>query len=98
MQTKSENQLSRLQTELPFTVDETLDARGLNCPLPILKTKVILNKMQPGEIIYVQATDPHSVIDFEAYCARTDHEIIKMNENDGLYEFYIKRAQNPRKY
>ena len=90
--------MSRLQTELPFTVDETLDARGLNCPLPILKTKVILNKMQPGEIIYVQATDPHSVIDFEAYCARTDHEIIKMNENDGLYEFYIKRAQNPRKY
>lgn len=90
--------MSRTQPDLQLTIDETLDARGLNCPLPILKTKVILNKMQPGKIIYVQATDPHSVIDFEAYCARTDHELIRIEEKDGLYEFYIRRAQNPRKY
>ena len=56
--------------------DQTLDAKGLNCPLPILKTKVLLNKMKAGEILYVEATDPHSVIDFEAYCARTDHELL----------------------
>lgn len=90
--------MSRVQQDSYLNIDESLDARGLNCPLPILKTKVILNRMQPGKVIYVQATDPHSVIDFEAYCARTDHEIIRMNESNGLYEFYIKRAQNPRKY
>lgn len=90
--------MSNTQTELQLPIDESLDARGLNCPLPILKTKVLLNKMLPGKVIYVQATDPHSVIDFEAYCARTNHELLKINESDGLYEFYIRRAAHPKKY
>ena len=79
-------------------VDQTLDAKGLNCPLPILKTKVLLNKMQPGEILYVEATDPHSVVDFEAYCARTRHELIKVLESSDRFEFYIKRAENPERF
>jgi len=78
--------------------DQTLDAKGLNCPLPILKTKVLLNKMQPGEILYVEATDPHSVIDFEAYCARTNHRLLSINEAEDLFKFYIQRAENPKKY
>lgn len=79
--------------------DEFLDAKGLNCPLPILKTKVLLNKMQPGQIVHVLSTDPHSVIDFEAYCARTEHELLKIRESDnGLYEFFVRRAEHPRKY
>ena len=78
--------------------DQTLDAKGLNCPLPILKTKVLLNKMQPGEILYVEATDPHSVIDFEAYCVRTNHRLLSINEADDLFKFYIQRAENPKKY
>ena len=77
--------------------DQSLDTRGLNCPLPVLKTKVLLNKMQPGEILYVEATDPHSVVDFEAYCARTDHELMKVIESEKLFEFYIRRALNPKK-
>jgi len=77
--------------------DQILDAKGLNCPLPILKTKVLLNKMQAGEILYVEATDPHSVIDFEAYCARTDHELLNIEEEENLFKFYIRRAENPIK-
>jgi len=77
--------------------DQILDAKGLNCPLPILKTKVLLNKMQAGEILYVEATDPHSVIDFEAYCARTDHELLNIEEEEKLFKFYIRRAENPNK-
>ncbi len=77
--------------------DRILDAKGLNCPLPILKTKVLLNKMQAGEILYVEATDPHSVIDFEAYCARTDHELLNIEEEEKLFKFYIRRAKNPNK-
>jgi len=77
--------------------DQILDAKGLNCPLPILKTKVLLNKMQAGEILYVEATDPHSVIDFEAYCARTDHELLNIEEEERLFKFYIRRAENPIK-
>ena len=77
--------------------DLTLDAKGLNCPLPILKTKVLLNKMQAGEILYVEATDPHSVIDFEAYCARTNHKLLNIEEDENLFKFYIRRAENPKK-
>jgi len=77
--------------------DQILDAKGLNCPLPILKTKVLLNKMQAGEILYVEATDPHSIIDFEAYCARTNHKLLNIEEDDDLIKFYIQRAENPKK-
>lgn len=89
--------MSQTQPETRIKTDETLDAKGLNCPLPILKTKVVLNKMQPGQVLLVEATDPHSVIDFEAYCVRTEHELVKIIESDGLYEFYIRCAENPKK-
>jgi len=72
-----------------------LDTKGLNCPLPILKTKVVLNKMQPGEILFVESTDPHSEVDFEAYCARSRHELIKVHQTGDVYEFYIRRAEHP---
>ena len=75
--------------------DKTLDAKGLNCPLPILKTKVLLNKMQAGEILYVEATDPHSVIDFEAYCARTNHKLLNIEEDTNIFKFYIRCAEDP---
>lgn len=77
--------------------NEYLDAKGLNCPLPILKTKVLLNKMQADEILLVEATDPHSQVDFEAYCARTEHEIIQFEQSDDVFRFFIKRATNPKK-
>jgi len=84
--------------ESPTTipVDQTLDAKGLNCPLPVLKAKLALNRMQAGQVLHVAATDPHSTIDFKAYCARTGHEIIQISETDGIIEFYIRRASNPK--
>lgn len=77
--------------------DRYLDAKGLNCPLPVLKTKLELNRMQPGEILFVEATDPHSVVDFEAYCARTGHTILSIDEGKEIIGFTIIRAENPRK-
>lgn len=77
--------------------DQSLDARGLNCPLPVLKAKLALNRMQPGEVLHVEATDPHATIDFEAYCARTGHEIIHSETVSGVIAFYIRRAENPKK-
>lgn len=84
------------ETDNQINIVQSLDAKGLNCPLPILKTKVLLNKMNADEILFVEATDPHSQVDFEAYCARTEHEIIKFELTDNVYHFYIKRAQNPK--
>jgi tRNA 2-thiouridine synthesizing protein A len=85
-------------TDTDIRADQKLDAKGLNCPLPVLKAKVALNKMQAGEILYVEATDPHATIDFEAYCARSGHEIIRLLESDELIQIYITRADNPRRF
>ncbi|NNE36887.1 MAG: sulfurtransferase TusA family protein [Gammaproteobacteria bacterium] len=74
-----------------LTHDEYLDAMGLNCPLPVLKAKLALNRMQPGEVLRVDATDPHSIIDFKAYCARSGHEIIHLNDEDKVITFFIKQ-------
>ena len=71
--------------------DQYLDAKGLNCPLPVLKAKLALNRMAQGEVLCVEATDPHSTIDFRAYCARAGHEIIHVDSEDDVITFYIKK-------
>ena len=82
--------------ESTFTVDHILDVRGLNCPLPVLKTKVWLNKMPPDSILQVEATDDHAPIDFEAYCSRSGHALLTSEQTkDGTYVFSIRRAKNP---
>lgn len=81
--------------QVPVEVHHSLDAKGLNCPLPVLRTKVMLNRMQPGEILRVEATDPHATIDFKAYCARTGHEILSIAEHGPVIEFLIRRAAIP---
>lgn len=87
----------KTESDKAVEFDRYLDAKGLNCPLPILKSKVLLNKMQPDELLLVEATDPHSQIDFEAYCARTEHQIVKSMLVEGVYSFTIKRAHSPKK-
>ena len=77
--------------------DEYLDAKGLNCPLPVLKAKFALTRMQPGQVLYVEATDPHATIDFKAYCARAGHDLLDAEEREGLITFRIRRAADPRR-
>lgn len=79
-------------TTPPENTDQVLDVKGLNCPLPILRTKAMLHKMQDGETLHVQATDPMSVVDFRAYCARSGHDLLHYAESDGVFEFYIRRT------
>ena len=55
-------------------IDHELDARGLNCPLPILRAKKLLNTMATGEVVRIMATDPGSVKDFEAFAVQTGNE------------------------
>ncbi|MEZ5450772.1 MAG: sulfurtransferase TusA family protein [Thiolinea sp.] len=68
-----------------------LDARGLNCPLPILRTKKSMNGMAAGEVLKVVATDPGSVKDMEAYAKQTGNEIVGSSENGGEFTFFIKK-------
>ncbi len=71
--------------------NKDLDARGLNCPLPILRTKKTLNEMASGEILRVIATDPGSVKDFAAFAKQTGNELLSSTEGNGEFTFYIKK-------
>lgn len=68
-----------------------LDARGLNCPLPILKTKKALAGMASGEVLRVMATDPGSVRDFQAFAKQTGNQLVSHSEEDRVFTFYMKR-------
>lgn len=71
--------------------DKELDARGLNCPLPILRAKKSLAEMTSGQVLRILATDPGSVKDFQAFAKQTGNELLSSAENNKEFEFYIKR-------
>ena len=71
--------------------DHELDARGLNCPIPILRTKKFLTTMETGEIVQIMATDPGSVKDFEAFARQTDNELLSSTEAKGEFQFTLKK-------
>ncbi len=68
-----------------------LDARGMNCPLPILKAKKSLNALAEGEILQIRATDPGSVKDLEAFCQQTGNELLSSSEVEGEFIFLLKK-------
>ena len=72
--------------------DQVLDTKGLNCPLPILKAKKAISQMDTGQILEVHSTDPGSVMDFEALCRQTGHQLLKSNQVNGIYVFLLKKA------
>ena len=72
--------------------DQTLDAKGLNCPLPILKAKKALKGMEAGQVLAIESTDPGSVADFAAFCNQTGNVLVSSNQNGDIYNFEIKRA------
>ncbi|GMR18447.1 MAG: hypothetical protein BMS9Abin33_0860 [Gammaproteobacteria bacterium] len=72
--------------------DSELDARGLNCPLPILRAKKALNDLTAGQILRVVATDPGSIKDFEAFAKQTGNELIESGEEGGEFIFKIKKT------
>lgn len=69
----------------------TLDTSGLNCPLPILKTRKAIAALQSGELLKVIATDPGSVKDISSFCGQTGHELVDSNEREGQFHFLIKK-------
>lgn len=69
---------------------ELLDARGLSCPLPVLKAKKAMRKVAPGSLLKVLATDPGSVADFQAFCEVTGHTLESHTERDGVFEYLIR--------
>ena len=72
--------------------DASLDAKGLNCPLPILKAKKALRDLPVGGTLEVFATDPGSVADMEAFCQATGNELVESGEEGGVYRFVLKHT------
>jgi len=71
--------------------DRELDARGLNCPLPILRAKKALAGLKPGQVLRILATDPGSVKDFEAFCRQTGHQLVSHAETDKVFTFHLRK-------
>lgn len=70
---------------------QTLDTKGLNCPMPILKAKKAINTLGTGETLEVLATDPGAVADFEAFSRATGNELLESVEEDGVFRFVLER-------
>lgn len=71
--------------------DHMLDTSGLNCPLPLLRLKKALVKMESGETIHVLSTDAASVLDFGVFSQQTGNEILEQYENNGTHGYLIKK-------
>ena len=72
-------------------VTTTVDARGLSCPMPIVKTALAVKALQPGDLIEVLATDPGSQRDFVAWSRSTGHELVEQTVDGNVYRFVIRR-------
>ncbi len=76
-----------------YEIDETLDASGLSCPLPLLKAKQALNKLEAGKVLKVIATDAGSVRDFKAFTDQSGDELISSTEDGQSYTYIIRKRQ-----
>ena len=72
-------------------IAQTLDAKGLNCPMPIVKTAVAMKGLASGELLEVLATDPGSTKDFAAWSKSTGNEIVEQSADGGVYRFVLRK-------
>ncbi len=71
---------------------QTLDVKGLKCPLPVLRAKKVLKSLGAGEVLEVLATDPSSVQDFQAFCETTGNRLLESGEAGGVFSFRIEKS------
>ena len=76
---------------MPIQTNQNLDARGLSCPLPIIRTKKELAKLNKGEFLEILASDPGSVNDIASFCEQTGHELISSESHEGDFIFIVKK-------
>ena len=75
------------------TASQTLDARGLKCPMPVVRTSQEIKKIEVGDVLELLATDPGSVADMIAWCKSTGNELLSRDREDGIFKFYIRRLK-----
>jgi tRNA 2-thiouridine synthesizing protein A len=77
----------------PVTAAQTLDARGLLCPMPVVKAAKAIRTVAVGEVLKVMATDRGALADFPAWAEDTGNEIVESHDEDGVIVFFIRRLQ-----
>lgn len=73
-------------------VAAVLDAKGLSCPMPLLRTKKEMSKLKSGEILHIMGTDPGSRNDIPGWCERSGHEFLGLKDEEGFTNYYIKKG------
>ncbi|MHB1841693.1 MAG: sulfurtransferase TusA family protein [Sulfobacillus sp.] len=76
----------------PEQVDQTLDARGLLCPMPVIKANKTMQAMAPASVLEVLASDKGSLTDIPAWCASQKHTLLYSDVQDGVYRYYVQRG------
>jgi TusA-related sulfurtransferase len=76
-----------------FTAERTLDAKGLKCPMPVVKTSKEIKNISVGGILEVLATDPGSMADITAWAKSTGNELLKYERDEGTFKFYLRRVK-----
>ena len=75
-------------------VTETLDVKGQNCPMPVIKTKGAVDELSPGDVLEVVATDSGSMSDIKGWAESTDGvELVEQVEGDGTYTHYVRKTE-----
>jgi TusA-related sulfurtransferase len=77
----------------PVKVDKVLDAKGLLCPMPVIKARKAIREIALGQVLEVQATDKGSLKDFEAWARQTGNELLDSSESGGVYTFHIRKGK-----
>ena len=72
--------------------DKVIDCKGLNCPMPVIKTKKAIQEMESGQVLKVEATDKGALNDMPAFARRTGNKIVESSEENDVFIFYIKKA------
>jgi tRNA 2-thiouridine synthesizing protein A len=75
---------------MSMQIAQTLDLKGLSCPMPIVKTAKAVRELASGDIVEALATDPGSVADFDAWCKSTGNELLESSTTDGVFRFVIR--------
>lgn len=77
---------------MSISFDAEVDAVGLNCPLPILKTKKAMAVLSSGQVVHIMATDPGAKPDFEAFAKQGGHQLLENREENGTFHFVLRKA------
>ncbi len=89
----SENNSTTTNNNAPPSYDQHLDARGLSCPLPLLKAKQSLNGLGAGQLLFVQASDPGAWDDFASYAELSKHELMLRKKSGDHFQFLLRKGE-----